>query len=166
MALTIASDFLDRRTPVFRDDVAIFVSQSGETADTILAMRYCLERGALCLGVVNTVGVSGDMKLFLIVVYPFTRDPQWCTHQRRPRNRCRFYQGVHIAIHCACHDGCTTLGRLYPQDCATTTNYRRFARHSGTDPKGVEHGQGAAIPCSGYAAGAEELAHHGSRISM
>lgn len=51
-----ASDFLDRKTPVFRDDVAIFVSQSGETADTILAMRYCLERGALCLGVVNTVG--------------------------------------------------------------------------------------------------------------
>jgi glucosamine--fructose-6-phosphate aminotransferase (isomerizing) len=51
-----ASDFLDRKTPVFRDDVAIFVSQSGETADTILAMRYSLERGALCLGVVNTVG--------------------------------------------------------------------------------------------------------------
>jgi glucosamine--fructose-6-phosphate aminotransferase (isomerizing) len=55
--LMLASDFLDRRTPVFRDDVAIFVSQSGETADTILAMRYCLERGALCLGVVNAVGV-------------------------------------------------------------------------------------------------------------
>jgi glucosamine--fructose-6-phosphate aminotransferase (isomerizing) len=54
--ICIASDFLDRRTPVFRDDVAIFVSQSGETADTILAMRYCLERGALCLGVVNAVG--------------------------------------------------------------------------------------------------------------
>ncbi|ORY24309.1 putative glutamine-fructose-6-phosphate transaminase [Naematelia encephala] len=52
----LASDFLDRRTPVFRDDVAIFVSQSGETADTILAMRYCLERGALCIGVVNAVG--------------------------------------------------------------------------------------------------------------
>ncbi len=34
----------------------MFVSQSGETADTILAMRYCMERGALCLGVVNTVG--------------------------------------------------------------------------------------------------------------
>ena len=58
VALELASDFLDRRTPVFRDDVAIFVSQSGETADTILAMRYCLERGALCLGVVNAVGVS------------------------------------------------------------------------------------------------------------
>ncbi|WVR06378.1 glutamine-fructose-6-phosphate transaminase (isomerizing) [Kwoniella sp. DSM 27419] len=56
VAVELASDFLDRRTPVFRDDVAIFVSQSGETADTILAMRYCLERGALSLGVVNAVG--------------------------------------------------------------------------------------------------------------
>jgi glucosamine--fructose-6-phosphate aminotransferase (isomerizing) len=58
VAVELASDFLDRRTPVFRDDVAIFVSQSGETADTILAMRYCLERGALALGVVNSVGVG------------------------------------------------------------------------------------------------------------
>ncbi|GAA5801880.1 glutamine-fructose-6-phosphate transaminase [Helicostylum pulchrum] len=54
----LASDFLDRGSPVFRDDVCVFVSQSGETADTILAMRYCLERGALCVGVTNTVGSS------------------------------------------------------------------------------------------------------------
>lgn len=52
----LASDFLDRRTPIFRDDVCIFVSQSGETADTILALRYCNSRGALCVGVTNTVG--------------------------------------------------------------------------------------------------------------
>ncbi len=36
--------------------MCIFVSQSGETADTILALRYCVERGALCVGVTNTVG--------------------------------------------------------------------------------------------------------------
>ncbi|PWN51146.1 putative GFA1-glucosamine--fructose-6-phosphate transaminase [Violaceomyces palustris] len=56
VSIELASDFLDRKTPIFRDDVCVFVSQSGETADTILALRYCLERGALCLGVVNTVG--------------------------------------------------------------------------------------------------------------
>ncbi|KAI7904756.1 glutamine-fructose-6-phosphate transaminase [Cokeromyces recurvatus] len=54
----LASDFLDRASPIFRDDVCVFVSQSGETADTILAMRYCLERGAVCVGVTNTVGSS------------------------------------------------------------------------------------------------------------
>ncbi|THU93565.1 L-glutamine D-fructose 6-phosphate amidotransferase [Dendrothele bispora CBS 962.96] len=56
ISVELASDFLDRKTPIFRDDVCCFLSQSGETADTILALRYCLERGALCLGVVNTVG--------------------------------------------------------------------------------------------------------------
>lgn len=56
VSVELASDFLDRKTPIFRDDVCIFVSQSGETADTILAMRYCLERGALNVGVVNVVG--------------------------------------------------------------------------------------------------------------
>lgn len=57
-SVELASDFLDRRAPIFRDDVCIFVSQSGETADTLLALRYCLERGALCLGVTNVVGTS------------------------------------------------------------------------------------------------------------
>ena len=35
--LELASDLCDRRCPIFRDDSAIFVSQSGETADTIQA---------------------------------------------------------------------------------------------------------------------------------
>ncbi|RPD75624.1 L-glutamine D-fructose 6-phosphate amidotransferase [Lentinus tigrinus ALCF2SS1-7] len=56
VSVELASDFLDRKTPIFRDDICVFVSQSGETADTILALRYCQERGALCVGVVNTVG--------------------------------------------------------------------------------------------------------------
>ncbi|KAF8635455.1 hypothetical protein AX15_000432 [Amanita polypyramis BW_CC] len=56
VSIDIASDFLDRKTPIFRDDVCIFVSQSGETADVIMALRYALDRGALCVGIVNTVG--------------------------------------------------------------------------------------------------------------
>lgn len=54
----LASDFLDRTTPVFRDDVCFFISQSGETADTLMALRYCKPRGALIVGVTNTVGSS------------------------------------------------------------------------------------------------------------
>ncbi|KAJ8387869.1 hypothetical protein AAFF_G00149040 [Aldrovandia affinis] len=54
----LASDFLDRITPVFRDDVCFFISQSGETADTLMALRYCKDRGALTVGVTNTVGSS------------------------------------------------------------------------------------------------------------
>ncbi|KAJ1565334.1 glutamine--fructose-6-phosphate transaminase (isomerizing) [Nowakowskiella sp. JEL0078] len=51
-----SSQLLDEQVPVFRDDVCVFVSQSGETKDTLLALEYCKDRGALCVGVTNTVG--------------------------------------------------------------------------------------------------------------
>ncbi|CEF68489.1 Glutamine--fructose-6-phosphate aminotransferase [isomerizing] 1 [Strongyloides ratti] len=56
--LELASDFLDRETPIFRDDVCFFISQSGETADTLNALRYCKPKGALLIGITNTVGSS------------------------------------------------------------------------------------------------------------
>ncbi len=34
------------------------IFQSGETADTLMALRYCKQRGALTVGVTNTVGSS------------------------------------------------------------------------------------------------------------
>ncbi|GMT21762.1 hypothetical protein PFISCL1PPCAC_13059, partial [Pristionchus fissidentatus] len=58
VVLELASDFLDRETPIFRDDVCVFISQSGETADTLGALRYCKQHGALVIGVTNTVGSS------------------------------------------------------------------------------------------------------------
>ncbi|KAL1959250.1 hypothetical protein VTO42DRAFT_2437 [Malbranchea cinnamomea] len=58
ISVELASDFLDREAPVFRDDTCVFVSQSGETADSLNALRYCLERGALTVGIVNVVGSS------------------------------------------------------------------------------------------------------------
>lgn len=54
----LASDFLDRNTPIYRDDVCFFISQSGETADTLMSLRYCKQRGALIVGITNTVGSS------------------------------------------------------------------------------------------------------------
>ncbi|XP_063689711.1 glutamine--fructose-6-phosphate aminotransferase [isomerizing] 2-like [Bolinopsis microptera] len=56
VVIELGSDFLDRLCPVFRDDVCIFISQSGETADTLNALRYCKSRGALLVGITNTVG--------------------------------------------------------------------------------------------------------------
>jgi len=58
ISVELASDFLDRQAPVFRDDTCVFVSQSGETADSLMALRFCLERGALTVGIVNCVGSS------------------------------------------------------------------------------------------------------------
>lgn len=58
VSIELSSDFLDRQTPVFRSDVCIFVSQSGETADTLEALRYAKKCQALTVGVVNVVGSS------------------------------------------------------------------------------------------------------------
>ena len=56
VGLELASDLMDRRAPIARDDAVVFVSQSGETADTLAALRYARAAGALCVGVTNTVG--------------------------------------------------------------------------------------------------------------
>ncbi|GCC17679.1 hypothetical protein chiPu_0017639 [Chiloscyllium punctatum] len=58
VTVELSSDFLDRSTPVFRDDVCFFLSQSGETADTLMALRYCKGRRTLTVGITNTVGSS------------------------------------------------------------------------------------------------------------
>ncbi|XP_057790039.1 glutamine--fructose-6-phosphate aminotransferase [isomerizing] 1-like [Salvia miltiorrhiza] len=56
VTMEIASDLLDRQGPIYREDTTVFVSQSGETADTLQALEYALENGALCVGITNTVG--------------------------------------------------------------------------------------------------------------
>jgi glucosamine--fructose-6-phosphate aminotransferase (isomerizing) len=60
--MEVASDLLDRQGPIYREDTAVFVSQSGETADTLLALDYALENGALCVGITNTVGSTLSRK--------------------------------------------------------------------------------------------------------
>ncbi|RMZ48942.1 isomerizing glutamine--fructose-6-phosphate transaminase, partial [Candidatus Marinimicrobia bacterium PRS2] len=53
-----ASEFRYRETAVNGDSVVICVSQSGETADTLAAIRKAREKGALTLGIINVVGSS------------------------------------------------------------------------------------------------------------
>jgi glucosamine--fructose-6-phosphate aminotransferase (isomerizing) len=55
---TYASEFR-YRNPIIEDGtVVVAVSQSGETADTLAALREAKDRGALALGVINVVGSS------------------------------------------------------------------------------------------------------------
>lgn len=53
-----ASEFRYRNPIINDDDVIVAISQSGETADTLAAIRMAHERGALVLGVCNVVGSS------------------------------------------------------------------------------------------------------------
>jgi glucosamine--fructose-6-phosphate aminotransferase (isomerizing) len=49
----VASEFRYREAPMRKGDLAIFISQSGETADTLAALRYAKEQGQHTLSVVN-----------------------------------------------------------------------------------------------------------------
>jgi glutamine---fructose-6-phosphate transaminase (isomerizing) len=53
-----ASEFRYRNPIVNKGDVIIAISQSGETADTLVALEKAKENGALIFGVVNVVGSS------------------------------------------------------------------------------------------------------------
>ena len=49
----IASEFRYREAPLPKDGLALFVSQSGETADTLASLRYCKQQGQSIAAVVN-----------------------------------------------------------------------------------------------------------------
>ncbi len=53
-----ASEFRYRNPVINKGDVIIAISQSGETADTLVAIENAKEKGAIILGVVNVVGSS------------------------------------------------------------------------------------------------------------
>ena len=53
-----ASEFRYRDPIIFQDDIIIAISQSGETADTLAAIKIAKERGAFVFGVCNVVGSS------------------------------------------------------------------------------------------------------------
>ena len=53
-----ASEFRYRNPVIRPDDVVIVISQSGETADTLAALREAKSKGATVIGVVNVVGSS------------------------------------------------------------------------------------------------------------
>ena len=51
--IDIASEFRYREAPLEAGDLAIFISQSGETADTLASLRYAKEHKLFALSVVN-----------------------------------------------------------------------------------------------------------------
>ncbi len=51
-----ASEFRYKNPLIYPDDIVIVISQSGETADTLAALREAKSKGATVLGVVNVVG--------------------------------------------------------------------------------------------------------------
>ncbi len=58
--VAIASEFRYSDPPLKKEDLVILISQSGETADTLAALRLAKEKGIPTLGIVNVFGSSID----------------------------------------------------------------------------------------------------------
>lgn len=54
----LASEFRYRKMTLIKDSLVIIISQSGETADSLAALREAKEKGIKTLGIVNVVGSS------------------------------------------------------------------------------------------------------------
>jgi len=54
----VASEFRYRAAAMQNGGLSVFISQSGETADTLAALRYCRSQGQIIASVVNVAGSS------------------------------------------------------------------------------------------------------------
>ncbi len=65
--IDIASEFRYREPPILPGTSALFVSQSGETADTLAALRYCQDKADRIIAVVNveTSSIARESDLVL-----------------------------------------------------------------------------------------------------
>ncbi|MFU0505591.1 glutamine--fructose-6-phosphate transaminase (isomerizing) [Pseudaminobacter sp. NGMCC 1.201702] len=65
--IDIASEFRYREMPIVKNSAAFFVSQSGETADTLASLRYCRKEGVPIGAIVNvresTIARESDVVL-------------------------------------------------------------------------------------------------------
>ncbi len=72
--LDIASEYRYREAPIDANSVALFISQSGETADTLAAMRYAQAAGQTCIAMVNVI--NSTMALEADIVLPTLAGPE------------------------------------------------------------------------------------------
>jgi glucosamine--fructose-6-phosphate aminotransferase (isomerizing) len=72
--IDVASEFRYREMPLSKDQAALFISQSGETADTLASLRYCHDAGLKIGAIVNvkesTIAREAD------AVFPILAGPE------------------------------------------------------------------------------------------
>lgn len=70
----IASEFIYSSTYIKQGDICIFVSQSGETADTISAMKHAKGQGATCIALTNNL--NSHLAFLCDYVWPILAGPE------------------------------------------------------------------------------------------
>ena len=83
--IDVASEMRYRETPLPEGGLAVFVSQSGETADTLATLRYCKANGQRIASIVNvrTSTIAREVA-------------RGSSDARRTRNRRRVDQGIYL----------------------------------------------------------------------
>jgi glucosamine 6-phosphate synthetase-like amidotransferase/phosphosugar isomerase protein len=83
-----ASEFRYRNPVIYPNDIMFVISQSGETADTLAALKEAKSRGAEVYGIVNVVGST------------IARENTCrCIYACRTRNWCSFNKSVYITAY-------------------------------------------------------------------
>lgn len=70
VSVEYASEFRYRKPVIYKDDVVIAISQSGETADTLAAVKLAKEQGATIFSLCNVVG-SSISRIAHVPIYTF-----------------------------------------------------------------------------------------------
>ncbi len=105
----IASEFRYREAPLPNNGLSIVVSQSGETADTLAALRYCKAQGQHTLAHGQCAGVDHCARM-----------RAGAAHLCRTRDRRGLDQGLHLP---AC--GSCLPRHCWPASCAAPSTRRR-----------------------------------------
>ncbi len=72
--IDVASEFRYREPPLEKNGLSLFISQSGETADTLAALRYCAGQGQHVASLVNTI--ESTIARESSVVFPILCGPE------------------------------------------------------------------------------------------
>src|SRR5215217_1185339 len=72
--IDVASEFRYREPPLEKGGLSLFISQSGETADTLAALRYCAGQGQHVASLVNTL--ESTIARESSVVFPILCGPE------------------------------------------------------------------------------------------
>ena len=89
--IDIASEFRYREMPIVKNSAALFISQSGETADTLASLRYCRKAGIPIGAIVNVRGST--------IAREVRRHP---AHSGRARDRRGVHEGFYLPALGAC----------------------------------------------------------------
>merc|ERR1712227_1163902 len=74
VSVELASDFLDRQAPVFRDDTCVFVSQSGETAVSLMAHCGVHINAGPEIGVASTKAYTSQFVCMIMFTLSLSED--------------------------------------------------------------------------------------------